>query len=53
MSADSLHHVVILGAGFGGLGVALGLAKAPVRITIVDRRNHHDRQLRDLRLGAH
>jgi NADH dehydrogenase len=36
-----LHHVVILGAGFGGLGVALGLAKSPVRITIVDQRNHH------------
>ena len=36
-----LHHVLIVGAGFGGLGVALGLAKAPVRITMVDRRNHH------------
>ena len=41
MSEGSLHHVVILGAGFAGLGVALGLARAPVRITIVDRRNHH------------
>ena len=41
MSEGSPHHVVILGAGFGGLGVALGLAKAPVRITIIDRRNHH------------
>ncbi|HEY3851016.1 MAG TPA: NAD(P)/FAD-dependent oxidoreductase [Steroidobacteraceae bacterium] len=41
MSERSPHHVVILGAGFAGLAVALGLAKAPVRITIVDRRNHH------------
>ncbi len=41
MSDRPLHHVVILGAGFGGLGVALALAKSPVRITIVDRRNHH------------
>jgi NADH dehydrogenase len=41
LSEGSLHHVVILGAGFAGLGVALGLARAPVRITIVDRRNHH------------
>ena len=41
MSTGSLHHVVILGAGFGGLGAAVGLAKAPVRITIVDQRNHH------------
>jgi NADH dehydrogenase len=41
LSDDSLHHVVILGGGFGGLGVALGLAGSNVRITIVDRRNHH------------
>ncbi len=41
MSDRPLHHVVILGAGFGGLGVALGLAKSPVRITIIDQRNHH------------
>ena len=41
MSDDSLHHVAILGGGFGGLGVALGLAGSNVRITIVDRRNHH------------
>jgi len=36
-----LHHVVIVGAGFGGLEAAFGLAGAPVRITVVDRRNHH------------
>ena len=35
------HHVVIVGGGFGGLAVAQGLAGAPVRITIVDQRNHH------------
>ncbi len=35
------HHVVIVGAGFGGLEVAHRLAGAPVRITIVDQRNHH------------
>jgi NADH:ubiquinone reductase (H+-translocating) len=35
------HHVVIVGGGFGGLGVAQGLAGARVRITIVDQRNHH------------
>ncbi|MCU0687115.1 MAG: NAD(P)/FAD-dependent oxidoreductase, partial [Polyangiaceae bacterium] len=34
-------HVVILGAGFGGLAAARALARAPVRITIVDRSNHH------------
>src|SRR6478735_3413623 len=35
------HRVVIVGAGFGGLETAFGLAGAPVQITIVDRRNHH------------
>lgn len=33
--------VVILGAGFAGLNAALKLAKLPVDITLVDRRNHH------------
>jgi NADH:ubiquinone reductase (H+-translocating) len=37
----SLHHVVIVGAGFGGLSAALELAGAAVRITIIDQRNHH------------
>src|SRR5258706_4614628 len=35
------HRVVIVGAGFGGLEATLGLAGAPVQITLVDRRNHH------------
>jgi NADH dehydrogenase len=34
-------HVVILGGGFAGLYAAKGLADAPVRVTVVDRRNHH------------
>ena len=34
-------HVVILGGGFGGLWATRGLARAPVRITLVDRTNHH------------
>jgi NADH dehydrogenase len=34
-------HVVIVGGGFGGLKVAKGLRRSPVRITLVDRRNHH------------
>ena len=37
----TLPHVVILGGGFGGLAAARALAGAPVRITLVDRRNHH------------
>jgi len=34
-------HVVIVGGGFGGLTAAQSLATAPVRITLVDSRNHH------------
>jgi NADH dehydrogenase len=34
-------HVVIVGGGFAGLNAAKELADAPVRITLVDRRNHH------------
>lgn len=34
-------HVVIIGGGFGGLYAALALRRAPVRITLLDRRNHH------------
>ena len=40
-SAATPHRVVIVGAGFGGLEAAFGLAGAPVRITLIDRRNHH------------
>jgi NADH:ubiquinone reductase (H+-translocating) len=35
------HHVVIVGAGFGGLAAAQGLSGAAVRITVIDQRNHH------------
>jgi NADH dehydrogenase len=41
VSAGTEHHVVIVGAGFGGLEAARNLASAPVRITMIDRRNHH------------
>lgn len=34
-------HVLILGGGFGGLAAARRLKKAPVRITLLDRSNHH------------
>jgi NADH:ubiquinone reductase (H+-translocating) len=34
-------RVVIVGGGFGGLQAAKALANAPVRVTLVDRRNHH------------
>ena len=37
----NVPSVVILGGGFGGLNAARALRHAPVRVTLVDRRNHH------------
>jgi NADH dehydrogenase len=37
----NLPHVVIVGGGFGGLAAARKLARAPVRITLIDRHNYH------------
>src|SRR2546422_6844568 len=37
----SRPRVVIVGGGFGGLSAALSLRRAPARITLVDRTNHH------------
>jgi NADH dehydrogenase len=34
-------HIVIVGAGFGGLSAAKGLAGAAADVTVIDRRNHH------------
>jgi NADH:ubiquinone reductase (H+-translocating) len=34
-------HVIIVGAGFGGLEAAKLLIEAPVRMTVIDRTNHH------------
>src|ERR1035437_3050205 len=34
-------RVVIVGGGFAGLHAAKGLARLPVDVTVVDRRNHH------------
>ena len=34
-------HVLILGGGFAGLYAARALRRAPVRVTLIDRRNHH------------
>ena len=39
--SSSIPRVVIVGGGFGGLYAARALAKAPVQITLVDKRNYH------------
>ena len=36
-----MPHVVIIGGGFGGLSAAKALRNAPVRVTVLDRHNHH------------
>jgi NADH dehydrogenase len=41
MSERSLPRVFIVGGGFAGLEAAKALAKAPVEVTLFDRRNHH------------
>lgn len=35
------HRVVVVGGGFGGLQAVHGLARAPLQVTLVDRRNFH------------
>src|SRR6266516_907818 len=39
--AEKTPEVVIIGGGFGGLYAALALNRAPVRVTLLDRRNFH------------
>jgi NADH:ubiquinone reductase (H+-translocating) len=40
-STRTRPRVVIVGAGFGGLAAAKALARAPVDVTVIDRRNYH------------
>ena len=39
--SNDTAEVVIIGAGFAGLYAAQALKRAPVRVTVLDRRNHH------------
>ena len=41
MNSTTTPRVVIIGAGFGGLNAARALARAPVQLTVIDRKNHH------------
>jgi NADH:ubiquinone reductase (H+-translocating) len=41
MKPEKLPHLVIVGAGFGGLETAQKLAHAPVQITLIDKHNYH------------
>jgi len=39
--SSGMPRMVVIGAGFGGLEAARRLAKLPVQLTIIDRKNHH------------
>jgi NADH dehydrogenase len=41
VSAGDDPHVVIIGAGFGGINAAKRLGRTDAKVTIIDRRNHH------------
>ncbi len=41
MKTDARPRIVIVGGGFGGLLAAKSLARLPVQITLLDRKNHH------------
>lgn len=41
VSPNRPHHVVVIGGGFGGLYAAKELAKLPIRVTLIDKRNFH------------
>src|SRR5271169_6208848 len=41
VASEPRPHVVIVGGGFGGLSAAMALRNAPVRVTLIDRRNYH------------
>src|SRR3954464_4896924 len=41
METGTLPQVIVIGGGFGGLRAAKHLAKLPVEVTIIDRKNHH------------
>ena len=41
MTDSTIPRVVIVGAGFGGLTAARRLARHPLRLTLIDQKNHH------------
>ncbi|WP_390883039.1 FAD-dependent oxidoreductase [Kovacikia minuta] len=40
-NGKSAHRVVVIGGGFGGLYAAKSLGRAPVQVTLIDKRNFH------------
>lgn len=44
MDSNRTPKIVVVGAGFGGLNAARTLARYPVQLTVIDRKNHHNFQ---------
>src|SRR5262245_43613939 len=40
LQREARPRVIVIGGGFGGVAAARALARAPVEVTLVDRRNH-------------
>ncbi len=41
MEQEPKLRVVVVGGGFGGLTAARRIARLPVQVTLIDRKNHH------------
>jgi NADH dehydrogenase FAD-containing subunit len=39
--SETLPHIIVVGAGFGGVAAARALKNAPCRVTVIDRHNYH------------
>jgi NADH dehydrogenase FAD-containing subunit len=44
---DRPPHVIVIGAGFGGLATIRGLCNTALRVTWIDRKNYHLKPLRN------
>ncbi|MEX1212556.1 MAG: NAD(P)/FAD-dependent oxidoreductase [Balneolaceae bacterium] len=41
MQTNGTEHIVIVGGGFGGISVAIGLKRSGAKVTLIDKTNHH------------
>jgi NADH dehydrogenase len=41
LAGSEPHRVVVVGGGFGGLQAVMKLSRAPIELTLIDRRNFH------------
>jgi 1-hydroxycarotenoid 3,4-desaturase len=51
LSSDSRSHVIVIGAGMGGLSAALDLAASGLRVTVIERHPQPGGKMRELLVG--